>query len=259
MIRIQKSGVSPPDKLNNGVTLTQDDCTSFDKHKESYVNGETKFEFDENVYGHKSVKESLEKSQNGKCCYCEGKFSAYYYGDVEHYRPKGAVKQASDKNRIYPGYYWLAYSWNNLYYCCSVCNNNKRDLFPLENPKKRARSHHQDLAEEEPLLLDPGGANDPQNHIKFKNARAEALTIKGQKTIEIIDLNRPNLLEDRLELYRNLKIFIELIRALNHSSDEWRAKIHCLKLRLAEASKPCAKFSAMATCLIGDSDIETSQ
>ncbi len=41
---------------------------------------------------------------------------------VEHYRPKG----------IYP---WLAFSWDNLLWCCTQCNKNKWNKFEIVNEK----------------------------------------------------------------------------------------------------------------------------
>jgi len=61
------------------------------------------------------------------------------------YRPKGAVQQAPGQKKEYPGYYWLAYDWNNLLFICTACNTKKRELFPLTDSKGRARSHHDDI------------------------------------------------------------------------------------------------------------------
>ena len=77
-------------------------------------------------------------------------------GDVEHYRPKGAI--GSGKTKIRPGYYWLAYNWNNLYYACADCNQyRKRAAFPLVDETNRALDHHGAIGNEDPLILDPGG------------------------------------------------------------------------------------------------------
>jgi hypothetical protein len=45
-----------------------------------------------------------------------------------------------------PGYFWLAYVWANLFLACQLCNQSfKKNLFPLADPAKRARSHLHDL------------------------------------------------------------------------------------------------------------------
>ena len=61
--------------------------------------------------------------------------------------PKAAV--LTDSGRIYPGYYWLGYSWPNLSYACPDCNSyRKRDRFPLVLEEARARDHHDDIVHE---------------------------------------------------------------------------------------------------------------
>jgi hypothetical protein len=76
-----------------------------------------------------------------KCAYCEREISGYY-GDAEHYRPKGAVKRKtvagdfeepvceildpanrSILKKPHPGYFWLAYDWRNLVPSCVYCNS----------------------------------------------------------------------------------------------------------------------------------------
>ena len=68
---------------------------------------------------------------HGKCAYCEQVVTGDQHGDVEHYRPKGAVTDAENQtvyvvvdgqHRAHPGYYWLAYDWKNLLPACIRCN-----------------------------------------------------------------------------------------------------------------------------------------
>src|SRR5262249_38675962 len=77
-------------------------------------------------------KDFLIRLFNGKCAYCESKFTVSQPGDVEHFRPKGRVVddnfkpirvQHPTKGEIeHPGYYWLAYEWKNLLPSCADCN-----------------------------------------------------------------------------------------------------------------------------------------
>lgn len=62
------------------------------------------------------IKTALSNIYRGKCAYCETKTELMH---VEHFRPKRG------------GYYWLAYSWDNLLLSCPTCNTNKSDEFPL--------------------------------------------------------------------------------------------------------------------------------
>ena len=188
----------------------------------------------------------LHEAQHGKCCYCEGRFQAFSPADVEHYRPKGAVRQNEGSARLRPGYYWLAYSWANLYSCCPTCNRSgKKDLFPLSNPDARARSHADDVGEEAPLIVDPG-RNDPRVHIEFRQEYAFGLTAKGAKTIEIIGLNRDALIELRGEHLSLLQTLLTLLRSSEAHGPQERADLESVRRLLAAAVEPAAPFSALA-------------
>src|SRR5207248_2896103 len=84
----------------------------------------------------------------------ESFFAHTGYGDVEHFRPKGGYKQRETDELKRPGYYWLAYAWDNLFCSCQLCNQRfKRNLFPLRDGRRRARSHTHKLDKEQPLPL----------------------------------------------------------------------------------------------------------
>ena len=75
----------------------------------------------------------------------------------------------------------------------------KKYFFPLVDPTKRARSHNDDVNHERPLILDPGGVNDPRSsHICFRHEIAKGITKAGRMTVDIIDLNRSALIEERM-------------------------------------------------------------
>lgn len=90
--------------------------------------------------------------------------------------------------RDLPGYYWLAYRWQNLLLSCHDCNcTYKRTLFPLADPIERARSHHDDLTREQPLFIDPA-MQDPRDHIRFDDDLPTGITAQGVTTIEGIGI-----------------------------------------------------------------------
>jgi len=115
----------------------------------------------------KELKEALKRVSHGKCWYCE---STDIRSDnaVDHFRPKNAVAECPDHG----GYWWLAFDWKNYRFCCTFCNcrrvdqtkgsgGGKADHFPLRDEARRAKSPADDLANEEPLLLDPTVPADP--------------------------------------------------------------------------------------------------
>lgn len=152
------------------------------------------------IYNDPTVKRQLELDQHEKCCYCEAYLKHIGYGDVEHYRPKNGFRQGVGANLEKPGYYWLAYDWNNLLFSCKRCNiGHKRSYFPLANhPQSRAYSHRDRIALELPLLLHPV-QDDPSNHIRFRRAVAVAVrkSLRGRATIKFCGLNRKKTLERR--------------------------------------------------------------
>lgn len=248
MILVQKPDAAPA-KLAEGTAPNQIHCNLYDATPLDYDSGRLKFEISSTIYGHAQVKNVLRTAQHSKCCFCEGLFDAHAAADVEHFRPKKYSQQGRKALAIYPGYYWLGYSWSNLYYCCQVCNrSHKKNYFPLRDPDHRVRNHNGDVAEEAPLILDPGGPTDPRDHIIFRDEVAVGVTNEGKTTVDYVGLNRPSLIEARLELY-------QLLQTLRQLADipEDRAEptlLQCIrqaKAMLAEAVLPKAKFSAMAS------------
>lgn len=151
------------------------------------------FKFDDKIYGHQDVKDALKALQHEKCAYCEGDFLAFCYGDIEHYRPKAYSQQRPGGATIRPGYYWLAYAWDNLLLSCELCNRaRKRNVFPVREPAKRADTPER-IAQEEPLILDPSGPDDPRDHIRFVGNVPQAITDAGEQTIALLGLDRPKL------------------------------------------------------------------
>ena len=125
MIRIIKSPV-PPAKLTEDVVLEKRRELEqlFDTDPAKYKAGGkgVKLPIDAKIYGHPQVKDQLKAEQHDKCCFCEADFTANGYGDVEHFRPKGGYQQTEKGKISKPGYYWLAYEWQNLFFSCQICN-----------------------------------------------------------------------------------------------------------------------------------------
>ena len=213
MIFVEKPA-APPVELSKGESLKRDYCSSFDADRKAYKNGKD-FKFNKRIYGHKNVKAKLLEAQFNKCCYCESKIRSTSSGDVEHYRPKVCSQQGRKQLKIYPGYYWLVYDWDNLFVSCEICNrSHKKNFFPLSNPDGRVRDHSGDLNKEIPLILNPGGSKNPLEHICFHNELAKGITKAGKTTVDMIGLNRHPLQESRLEKLDLLKHLCKIVRIL---------------------------------------------
>lgn len=250
MIRIVKP-VNPPKILTKGVEQTRKNCATYDNSPTDYHSGKKTFSTDSKIFGAKSVKNALLRMQHNKCCYCESKFRHTSYGAVEHYRPKGSVKQAPGQREEYPGYYWLVYDWNNLLVSCEVCNTSyKGILFPLVDNNTRARSHHDNIAIERPLFINPA-VQDPRDHIRFRGDAPEPITEVGRATIQGLGLRRSGLEEDRrhrLAKLRLLRDFIELEKV--SANPDAQTLVQQARELLAAASCPEAEYSSMALDLL---------
>ena len=132
-----------------------------------------------------------------KCWYSEAQeaVSAYH---VDHYRPKGQVTDVGRAD-LAPGYWWLAFQWQNYRICGQLINVKKSDVFPLVSGDRAKPDAPSSLKLEAPVLLDP--TTDDARLVSFEmdedgcravpsggadeDDRARVLT-----TIDVIGLNR---------------------------------------------------------------------
>jgi uncharacterized protein (TIGR02646 family) len=117
------------------------------------------------------VRELLKEIQYNKCAYCESTMGVAGDGNLHTFRPKSKFPE-------------LAYDWNNLLVACPICNSNKRDQFPVDDRGA-------------PLLIDPAAEN-PAESISFdRTGLAYSLNRRGDVTIDILALNRSELVRAR--------------------------------------------------------------
>ena len=252
MIHLDKPNETPHVLLNRGNAETQQNCEAYVGDPAAYGSGELKFTFIDSIYGPTKIRKVLEKLQDGKCCYCESKPLATSAGRIDHFRPKGSVRQSKGSDRIYPGYYWLAYRWDNLVLACEKCNLNKSDYFPLEDPGQRARNHQDPLDRESPLLLNPYIETVPSEHLTFVGSVCHSGTERGRVTVAVLGLNRPELQEER-------KRVLDVLECLCHVvSDPNRGDTLCIEAsRMVDShARPDASYSAMARDYLSAIDAE---
>ncbi|MCP3136571.1 HNH endonuclease family protein [Pyxidicoccus xibeiensis] len=115
-----------------------------------------------------------------RCMYCEDNAGT----DIEHFWPKSSYPQK-------------AFTWLNYLLACSGCNSNfKRDQFPLDDAGR-------------PLLIDPT-AEEPQEHLALSATTGmfTSRTPKGQKSIEVFELNRDVLEQGRYDAWGAIESFL---------------------------------------------------
>lgn len=209
MIRLDRPDETPQVLRIRGKAETQKNCKAYIDDPPAYDSGELMFDFNNHIYGAPQVREVLKGTQHNKCCYCENKTSP---GRIDHFRPKGRVRQYKAGEEIHPGYYWLAYEWDNLVLACEDCNNKKSDYFPLKEPEQRARNHLEPIGRESPLLLNPYVDPDPSRHITFEGSACRPITEKGRVTVSLLQLNRTFLQDERQSRLSNLEVLCAVAR-----------------------------------------------
>lgn len=181
MIKITKD-LAPEKLIKNGSAQTKIDLEEYSNNKAKYDSGVSKFEALSSIYNSDIVRETLETIQKNKCCYCETK-STRSNSDVEHFRPKAAYSSDFKGKSMYPGYFWLAYNWDNLFLACQVCNQIfKNDFFPIEDENTRAQLNDFKIEKETSLFVHPS-IDEPENEIEYRESIPYGKTVKGKKTI----------------------------------------------------------------------------
>lgn len=234
MIRVEFRKPGPPDAFDEWVARCEKAAKGL-KHAA---------DVDDKLY--KEQRKAFLDLFNGKCAYCEAKIVLDQHGgDVEHFRPKGAVTDEHDQGitirdkrgraRKHPGYYWLAYDWRNLLPACIACNRPKNlgnrlvgkwNRFPVEGTHA---STPDGVAQEKPLLLNPLVAeDDPALHITYDpiTGRLIPTTDRGRVTIEVLNLNREGMDNARRDVYDAVRSRILDLTHAEMDNDRARADRH---------------------------------
>lgn len=171
-----------------------------------------------------NVKGIYEKFFGCKCWYSESK-NPGSSKDMDHFRPKAEVFEDDS----HPGYWWLAFDWENYRYSCQFSNRLKKNPetaitggkgshFPLfENGSKACRPTD-DHKSENHVLLDPCVAGDfrllsfeengkPIIHPKFNGDSDSERRVR--ESIKYMNLDYPAFNEERGLLYKEIKEIIE--------------------------------------------------
>ena len=245
MITVAKPKSVPGILSGKGAAENKKNCDLYDGTTSVANRVKLKFSISPAIYNDPSIKKILRKAQYNKCCFCE-KLQLDEFAEVEHYRPKLGYKTLRTDKIKKPGYYWLGYTWENLFFICKPCNVGKGNIFPLVDEAMRAKNHLNVVANEKPLILNPNGTglNNPRKHIQFSNEYIIGITDEGRATVEACKLDRDGLDISRRahldELAERILTIIENIDNLD-SAPAKRA-IAYLKSKIFKESQ----FSAMA-------------
>jgi len=153
------------------------------------------FAFDDALLAAPEVRSALVATCAGKCAYCETPLAEQAML-VDRFRPaSGAL--ALDGTLSPDHYWWLAYAWENLYPSCAECQSFKGARFPVRAQRAAPGTTGEALRDERPLLLEPRH-DDPEQHLVYsEDGSVASNTEEGRATIEILGLNRAQLLAAR--------------------------------------------------------------
>ncbi len=201
-----------------------------------------------NLYKRDSIKKSFYFAKDGpfggRCAYCQIDLAAQH-PDIDHYRPKAEVTDEKDvmvtdhSSTQHPGYYWLAYDWENLLPSCHRCNRpskeesmGKRCRFPIQGA--RAWCPDDDLEQERPQILSPV-AHTPEDHFDIEICEKSSHGIlvpkspEGRITIDIFGLNsRSDLLKQRYSEYKSAQAIL-MQSLFDPTSDYAKQKVREVK------------------------------
>lgn len=215
-----------------------------------------------------SIMDILRGIYKYKCGYCETPELAGAGLRVDHFRPKGRVVELPHHG----GYYWLGYEWSNLILVCEKCNRKKWDHFPIGDETTRVlqptiginglptsdccRADKSLLVNERAFLLNPE-IDDPDVHLAFlPDGDVKGKTLRGATSIDVYDLRRSPLLEDRKNMTDDIieKLKKHLLRFLDREIDEntYRYVMQDVYDEAVKNRQPNKAYSRVANTLFED-------
>lgn len=163
----------------------------------------------EGLWRDERIRGWLLRQFSNKCWYSEA-YESVSSVHVDHYRPKGRVKESLGGDTS-DGYWWLAFDWSNYRICGQLLNVKKGDLFPVVEGPRCTADGTIALRLESPILIDPIDEDDVGliSYEKDEDAClavcasdiAEADKTRVTQSIEILGLNRLDRLNTKRAMY----------------------------------------------------------
>ena len=229
------------------------------------------------------LKPELAKVMHGKCWYTEAP-QAGTDTDVDHFRPKSAVKgvRKPGTNEPHRGYWWRAFDPANYRYSCIVANRPRRDLetghvggkvdeFPIWDEKQRAWCPNDDCDIEQPLLIDPCNASEiayitfaenGEATARYSKANRERLFAMADNSIRLYHLNHSDFVRERIKIRDQLMKYIEDAKRYFRRLDSPDASgDHAYKRAIEQLRAACsesAPFSSFAIAILEPHRVDDS-
>lgn len=238
MRKVKINGTPPADWVADAEAVTQQLRAAADQDARDVI-----IEANEGLWRDDRIRNWLLSQFNNKCWYSEAQDSVSSI-HVDHYRPKGRIKQELGSNPE-GGYWWLAFKWDNYRICGQLLNVKKGDLFPIIEGVRCTPDNPVGLQLEAPMLIDP--LTDQTRLISYEKDEDACIAVvaagitepdvkRAEKTIEIMGLNlRPRLNEKRNDFWDKCMMKI----------DEYRNATGAQVLRLVAQSSAKAALKEM--------------
>ncbi|WP_322937862.1 AAA family ATPase [Nocardioides bizhenqiangii] len=194
MIRRERPEAVPP-SLKERREPALEQLRAYDARR-TVMKSQRRWPIDPSVIEGKDVVAALRALFFDKCAYCESAVDRDDRVPSRHRPPEEAAQLDGTVSRDH--YWWMAYDWENLYLVCPTCRSNKGRLFPTNSGRVRAENRAWvDLILEQALLIDPC-FHDPTEDLGYRHdGTMQGLTPRGTTTIDVLGLNRPDLVEAR--------------------------------------------------------------
>lgn len=170
-------------------------------------------------------KRALSESSFGKCMYCESKILHIDYGDVEHFKPKS----------VFPEF---EFEWSNLGLACTKCNRSTG----------KGDNYNDDLID--PYSVDPA----PHLMVGGSFLFPKDDSVRGLVTIDLVKLNRPQLLQRRTEHLDRMRSLISIYLRTNDPVTK-----EAIKDLLLEESTSDKEYSLNVSYLLENAGIKAPE
>ncbi len=225
----------------------------------------------------KKFKVNFANTFGDKCWYTEAARIGTT-NDVDHFRPKNAVKDQFGRHVArtnaagvveYANYWWLAYEPLNYRYSCIFSNRangdgGKQEFFPLEDETTRAWTPSCPYIREDVTFLDPCNSNDVQliafdvtvgmAEPRFSEQQDPKAFRRFQLSKKYYNLNEKTIVDARMEVLSELAKDLNLLE-LTWSFDpvikaSMQPALDAAKQGIVNKCSRKAKFSAAAVALV---------
>ncbi|MGH1384544.1 AAA family ATPase [Kordia sp.] len=241
MIQIDRHKIAKPEFFSSKEyeRLQQEIHEFYELHK----NSRAQRTFTEG-YLPSEVPDALAELFDHKCAFCESALrrgKPGYESYLQRFRPMNYAQGFDSKEIDQDHYWWLTYEWENLYMICHSCQRFKSNVFPVNGKRATIKTAIIEISDKEnAYLIDPCLGN-PNRYFRFDidtyeiktrlekdsflssnkvlGKHVENLNTKAEATIQILGLNRKDLIKDRQYIATEIKHDVEMLLGNSKKSD----------------------------------------